>query len=144
MSATNPGLPILQPELRALDVVDVNPAGHFGMFITGDDFAPHLRPGEIAVVDTTDKERILGELYVVDLGPDVRTGAPRRLRIVEVIKSFGGGEAAGIWFAFSLMRDVDLGDGRKARMVDGPLGFDHWPRYCQGRIVGVMVPDWQR
>lgn len=129
-----------QPGLRALELFDVIPAGHFGLLVTGDAFAPHLRPGEIAVVDTTDKERAIGELYCLAIG----SGERQRLAIVELIRGFGTSSeaaAAGVWFAFSFKRGIDVGGGRCARYVDGPLGFQHWPEKCRGRIVGVMVPQ---
>lgn len=132
-------LSAMQPGLRALELFDVIPAGHFGLLIRGESFAPHLRPGEIAVVDATDKERAIGELYCLTIG----SGERHRLTVVDLIKGFGAScesAAAGVWFAFSFNPTAELGPGQRTRMIDGPLGFQHWPETCRGRIVGVMVP----
>lgn len=128
-------LPTLQPELRALELFDVVPAGHFALLVRDDRFEPHLNPGELAIVDTTDEERVRGELYVINLlGPPGSVQSKPRLRIVEYEYDC----EVGIWFAFGLKRDLRIG-GLRYRYHDGPLGFQHWPAYCQGRVIGVMM-----
>ena len=51
-------------ELRALDVVEVVPAGCFAL-ITGEAWSPHLRPGELAIIDMADTALQIGELYAL-------------------------------------------------------------------------------
>ena len=43
-------------ELRALEVMDVLPAGCFEMLVEDVCSVPHLRPGEFAVIDPSDCE----------------------------------------------------------------------------------------
>ena len=121
-------------ELRALDVLDVVPAGHIAVLVRGDQFEPHLYAGEFAIIDTADTERVFGELYALTIG---LTGSTRgsTIKLVELIKGFATGGnpcEVGVWFAFGFARDIHLGGGRMARYVDGPLRFDAWPDKCRG------------
>jgi len=54
--------------LRALTMYDAIPAGHIGVLVENGAFEPHLHAGEFAIVDTSDKERQVGELYVLTIG----------------------------------------------------------------------------
>jgi hypothetical protein len=116
-------------DYRALDICDVVPAGCIGVLMTDDSFAPHLRCGEFAVVDTADKSTEFGELYVLTFG----AGKPVR-RVVQLRLRGFAGDPSGLWFAFALP-----GQGRRyATTLDGPLGRQHWPDKCVGRVVGVI------
>ena len=53
------------PEYRALMVYDHVPAGCTLQLVGDEESAPHLRPGEFAVVDTEDTEPQNGELYLI-------------------------------------------------------------------------------
>jgi len=53
-------------EIRALEVFDRLPPGHTMHLVRDIRHAPHLRPGEFAVIDTTDREISLGELYLIE------------------------------------------------------------------------------
>ena len=109
------------------------------MLVEDGAFEPHLHAGEFAIVDIADKERQVGELYVITIENRIRGPKPT---IVELIKGFGRNTPCpvGIWYAFSFARSVRLDGGRRGRMVDGPLGFEHWPDKCRSRVVGVMAP----
>jgi hypothetical protein len=126
-------------EYSALTMHDVVPAGCIAVLVDSDAFEPHLHAGEFAIVDTTDKERQVGELYVITIENRARGPKPT---IVELIKGFRRNDVSpiGVWYAFSFSRRVALGGGQYGRMVDGPLGFEHWPDKCRGRVVGVMAP----
>jgi hypothetical protein len=52
-------------EIRALTVFESMPAGCILQAVTDDSCDPHLRVGEFALVDTTDREPQHGELYVM-------------------------------------------------------------------------------
>jgi hypothetical protein len=54
--------------IRALTLFDEIPSGFIAHPITNDDSDPHLRAGEVAIVDTTDTEPQHGELYLVRWG----------------------------------------------------------------------------
>jgi hypothetical protein len=131
-----------QEEYRALQHHDHVPAAHIAVMVTGFDFDPHLRRGELAIVDTGDKTLQFGELYVITLSE----GTPHMsLAIVQLLREkvcMGG--AIGLMYGFSFAgRGGLMFKGERLRYVDGPLGIEHWPGKCVGRIVGVMQPRWE-
>lgn len=129
-------------EYRALQLYDHVPALHQGVIVTDDDFEPHLRKGEMAIVDTTDKEIQFGELFVITLAENTDHMS---LAIVQLLREkvcVGG--TIGLMYGFSLLGNGGLMyQGQRLRYVDGPLGIKHWPGKCVGRIVGVLKPQWQ-
>lgn len=128
-----PTPPLAAGEIRALQVYEVVPSGCIGMLVINDKFSPHLRPGEIAIVDTTDKERQPGELYVLYMG--IR--APKKV-IVQLLRRGFGGDTSGVWYCFGFRRTINLDGGRTGRVIDGPLNPEYWPEKCVGRVIGVM------
>ena len=122
---------------RALEIVEHVPAGCIGVVVTSDAFDPHLRHGEIAIVDTSDKAPQFGELYAITLCE----GTPRAsTAIVQLVSE----DEVGLWYGFALKgRGSVVIDGRRLRYTDGPLRPDYWPEKCLGRIVGAMRPAWQ-
>ena len=123
------GLPMPIPsEYRALDVFDEVPASHRLILVLHVGFEPHLRLGEVAVVDTTDKDPQQGELYMVTIRSSGRDGS--HLRIVQA--SFMPGAPAGcVSFRFGLRRPDRLVS------ADGPITAKGWQEMCLGRIVGM-------
>jgi len=57
-----------QPELRALMMFDKVPEGCILFPCTDESAMPHIRPGEFAIVDTSDRTPCHGELYVIKFG----------------------------------------------------------------------------
>jgi hypothetical protein len=51
--------------IRALTIFDSLPRNYRTLRIADDASAPHLKAGEYAVIDTTDRELQAGELYVI-------------------------------------------------------------------------------
>lgn len=52
------------PALRELRALDVVPAGHIVVLMVNDYYDPHLKRGEYAIVDTSDKTtRVLKEMH---------------------------------------------------------------------------------
>jgi hypothetical protein len=58
-------LPAITGGPRAFPVMSEMPVGHTTVYIDDDRHWPHLKPGESALVDTTDREIVFGEVYVV-------------------------------------------------------------------------------
>ena len=114
--------------LRALDVLDTVPPGCRGVVVGHDRFAPHIRRGEIAVIDTTDKSPHRGEIYALWIGE-----AHPKPKLVQVTRGRAGG-TDGLFFAFGLPEP-----GRE-HLTDGPLKRACWPEKCLGRVVGVIEP----
>ena len=119
----------LSGEGRALPVLDVVPARHFGLTVAAVAWAPHLRRGERAVVDASDMDLQMGELFVLDIGG----WAGHRLALIQPCRSALASERS-VAFRFGFSRP-----GSPA-LVDGPLSLDGWAAKCRGRVVGVMVP----
>lgn len=55
-----------QPDLRAFIVYDSLPQGFAAYPVTDESNAPHLRPGDIAIIDPADRNPTPGELFVID------------------------------------------------------------------------------
>lgn len=121
--------PIPADEFRALTLHDVVPAGHIAVPVLRDDWMPHLRPGEFAILDVSDAEPQPGELYGLMIGT---MGTPV-LKIVQPYRSrWEIGDA--VMFRFGLPRPD------RCSYVDGPLRRDAWFEKCRGRVVGVLAP----
>lgn len=58
----------LPPEVRALTVLDTVPVGAGAMPVLDDRNAPHLRRGEVAIIDPQDCVLVHGELFAVLYG----------------------------------------------------------------------------
>lgn len=126
-----------QPELRALMILPTIPANHLTIRVEGDDFDPHLRDGEFAVVDLADREPVLGEIFVVGYQ---RAGSADNLMLrfcMPIIKQ-------GVWWLRAqlpvppLAFQEALQSGRM-RTLDGPYDDDlvHLRSMLIGRVVGV-------
>ena len=116
-------------EYRALEVFDHVPPGCRGVFVGSDCFAPHLRKGEFAIVDTTDMSPTRGEIYV----RRYNTGRGPIWQFAQIVRGFAG-DTSGIWCGFCLKVP-----GRM-RYVDGPMPESYWPEGCMGRVIGVLEP----
>jgi hypothetical protein len=51
--------------IRALTYFESLPPHHKTFHVGDDDSAPHLKPGEFAVIDTSDTEPQRGEIYLI-------------------------------------------------------------------------------
>jgi hypothetical protein len=75
-------VPALQPgEYRALTWFDRVPLDCGTVPVEDDRFAPHLKIGELAVIDPEDREPVAGEVSVVKISSPARPEG-HRLRIV--------------------------------------------------------------
>jgi hypothetical protein len=129
-------------ELRALTVFDLLPAKHVSFLVNKDGAEPHLREGEYAVVDTTDREPQHGELYVIQY-----EGHERRRHLVQVRSAWlnitgPGAKPSQVWWCGDLRgyRKTDermLGCPVYAGLSDGPYRTEHLQSKLIGRVVGV-------
>ena len=117
---------------RALELVDRVPAGCIGVIMTREDFHPHLRRAELAIVDTADQEPQHGELYAIEVHQHRHGRVTASLAIVQAYQRDGA-----LWcrYGFKAPRLVPL--------CDGPFTADGWRQKCVGRIIGAMRPIWQ-
>ncbi len=143
-----------QPDLRAFVVYDRLPAGCTAYHVTDTKNAPHLRPGDVAIIDPGDCEPAAGELFVIKWGSGV-------CDIVETIYSPGryssgpNGEVIDTvcWKvgASNRARSFEDAQDRLARgqhvgWVDGPYATEGanagaLNEKLRGRVIGILEPD---
>ena len=61
-----------QGSFRALTLFEMLPPGHVALRVEDDASEPHLHRGEYAIVDTTDRDPVHGELFMVQFSKDGR------------------------------------------------------------------------
>jgi hypothetical protein len=151
------GLPALQ-EFRALTVFEALPPGCLGQLIPTDKFAPHLKRGEIAVIDTEDREPIQGEIYLVRIMSSRQPEGFRRTFVQITSRTFNFVTShvphvvtpgLGWMMHFQMIKHrprrltreevlAGLRDG-SIGMCDGPLNTDYMREKIIGRVVGVIL-----
>lgn len=133
-------LPSLPP-LRALTVFETLPPSHKTFRIRDDGSSPHLKEGEFAVIDTSDREPQHGELFVMQ-----GRGGSRPRRIVQVRASLcqitGTGPERPVWWLGDLagFRRTSADTGGIplfASLSDGP--YDAAKQYLQTQFIGRVV-----
>lgn len=107
------------------------PAGHIAVPVTNTRWAPHLKPGEFAILEVEDTEPQFGELYGLMIG--TRHGP--RLKIVQPYRSRLFAGCDGVMYGFGRATPGTI------LAADGPLGREYWHRKCRGRVVGVLALD---
>ena len=124
-------------EIRALTVLDAVPAGCRAMAVLDNRNAPHLRPGEVAVVDIVDCDLAHGELYAVQFGsgPSITQALWRR-----------HGDQ-GHWWTYTLNRPRDwpeteawMRGGKTVPSADGPYRPGGLEEKILGRVIGLLQP----
>lgn len=68
----------LQPQLRALPLLSSLPACCVVLPVTNDLNAPHLRTGEFAVIDASERQPINGELFGIAYRSGVARGPTKQ------------------------------------------------------------------
>jgi hypothetical protein len=136
-------LPACTPtdEPRAYLVRDEMPPGHTTHYVDDDRHWPHLKPGETALVDTSDRTIIWGELYLLRqfCGP----------MIWQICKEPHPERVASNGRPTAWMRPLNNPPPRldaKGRwnptgchMSDGPIYLDALQEQIIGRVVGLFV-----
>lgn len=124
-------------EVRALTVLDTVPAGCRAMTVPNDYHAPHLRRGEVAIIDPTDCALVHGELFAVQYGQGPA--------IMQAVWRTTGDLSA--WWCVSLDDPTSWADcqarikaGRMLRMADGPYRPGGLEERTLGRVVGILQP----
>jgi hypothetical protein len=126
----SPRHPAQPSPIRALTIFESLPPGHNTLLIADDASAPHLKVGEYAVIDMTDREPQAGELFVIQYD-----SGDRRRHIVQIRSTPSG------WWASDLAgyRQTDeklYGIPVFAGMSDGPYTPSLLKKKLLGRVVG--------
>jgi hypothetical protein len=126
-----------QPSLRALTFFGSLPPHHKTFRVRDDASAPHLKPGEFAVIDARDTELQKGEVYLIQY--------ERGSRYLVQISTGRIGTLSGrqqlVWWACDLagFRRVETLPGGipcSAGVSDGPYSPKALRRKLLGRLVG--------
>ena len=131
-------IPAPAGEVRALTIFDAVPAGCRAMPVPDDRNAPHLRRGEVAVIDPADCVLVHGELFAVQFGrgPSITQALWRR-----------HGDHAN-WWTHILNRpgnwpeaEAWMRAGRSVPAADGPYRPGGLEEKILGRVVGLLQPE---
>ena len=130
--------PTAPSAVRALTVLDTVPAGCRAMPVPNDHNAPHLRRGEVAIIDPADCALVHGELFVVQYGQGPA--------VMQVVWRTTGNLSA--WWCVSLDDPRSWADckarmdtGRVLRMADGPYRPGGLEERTLGRVIGILQPE---
>ena len=119
--------------LRALTLHDVVPAGHIALPVLHRRWEPHIHAGEFAILDVSDTEPQLGELYGLTIqSPSHACG--HVIKIIQPCRTRFGTPEGCVWFRFGQHRPDTLS------YVEGPLSPEGWTLKCRGRVVGILQP----
>ncbi|WP_019905679.1 S24 family peptidase [Methylobacterium sp. 77] len=144
--------PVITQELRALLVCDALPAGCIAKPVKDDSLAPHLRPGELAIVDTTDCDPIHGELFFVAwTGSQAHDGSEDGDLVQAYRRELNVGATA--WWVGSMQRPrpsaqavaraLAIGDYSTFGWSNGPYRDGILERQIRGRVIGVLAPGFK-
>lgn len=142
-----------QPGLRSFIVHDSMPAGCAAYLVTDELNAPHLRPGDVAVIDTADREPTPGELFVIGWTGGSTTIVETRL---QALRAGCGADGEMIdtacWMVGGSNRPRNgesltewVRAGQPIPWTDGPYATEG-PRAgylrskLRGRVVGILEP----
>jgi hypothetical protein len=117
--------------LRAYPIFNTLPDGCRAFPVADDRHAPHLRAGEIAVVDPHDTRIDFGEVHVV--------AQSRGPCLWQVVKSQFVEGCADL-HPLNLPKPGDFEAGRPVHMSDGPIYLDALEAKILGRVIGLMAP----
>lgn len=133
---------------RAVPVFEALPAGCTAFTVADSDCAPLLRPGDVAVVDLTDRALDDGELYLYRFGRG--TARPsQRIQQISLGASLRSDPGRERWFvgpyARPRSRDEVLASAAAGMLVvcDGPFsgaGLAYLRDGIVGRVVGILMP----
>jgi hypothetical protein len=145
---------VQQPSLRSFIVCERLPQGCVAYPVTDGQNEPHLRPGDLAIIDPTDRQPAVGELFVIEWqsgGTDIvetwttalRAGSGPHGEMIDTVCWKVGGACRP--------RSYDemiawLEAGRCGGWVDGPFATEG-PRAgvlekkLRGRVVGILKPE---
>jgi hypothetical protein len=132
-------------EPRALPIYDDAPSGHTLFRVEDGRHEPHLHDGEWVVVDTTAREIVWGELYLVlqSRGPILwqinRFKAEPHGRVGD-----GSGRACAMLSPLNkprLLPDGSLDTRHSVHLSDGPICVDYLEGNLLGRVVGIIDPQ---
>jgi hypothetical protein len=130
-----------QPGLRSFIVYGEMPEGCIAIRIDDNRAAPHVRPGDVVIVDPRDREPMPGEMFVIEwMNGKRQVVETRKQRLTVHPRDGGAAERQDCWFAEWQMTIHGLGGGedQTQRWADGPYSENALTEKLVGRIVGIF------
>jgi len=126
-------------EYRALMMLHTLPRGCVGVSVFDDDGEPHLKKGEVAVVDPEDREPANGELFLIRW----EGGREAFVSVKEREGCWMIGAPGHPWARAGKPRPMDQAVRLAQRFgaVDGPIRPDYLREKLVGRVMGIMAPE---
>jgi hypothetical protein len=134
-----------QKPVRALTLIDQLSQGCMTFHVPDAASSPHLRPGEYAVVDLSDRNPQHGELFLIQ-----SSGGERKRYIQQSTRTWMAISSSGLpektWWLCDLAgwrQEGKSGDGIPifSGMSDGPFKKKGLKKKIAGRIIGYAVSD---
>jgi hypothetical protein len=122
--------------LRAFPILSAVPVGHTVAYIGDDRHAPHLQPGEFAVVDTSERGIEFGELYLIH-----QSRGPVLWQIGSDHRPEGRDRPCAYLHPLNMpWRRVDgsLDMTGPLHVSDGPIYLDALGELVIGRVVAIL------
>ena len=119
----------LQPELRALDILDVVPSGCMAVRDLNGLCEPHIKIGEFAIADTNDRRPQHGEIFLLRWSNGTMSIMQAVLRPTNLVS----GKELCWWVR-------PMPGARRLATSDGPYSdIEHLKSKIVGRVIGVMA-----
>lgn len=144
--------PVVTQELRALLVYDALPAGCIAKPVKDGGLAPHLRPGEFAIVDTTDCDPTHGELYFVAWMGSCAADGSEAGDLAQAYRRDLNRDGTAWWVgsmqrpkpsAEAVARAIAVGDYSAFGWSNGPYKDGVLERQIRGRVIGILAPSYE-
>ena len=141
-----------QPGLRSFIVYDHIPAGCIAFEMQNDDFDPHIRLGDFALIDTNDRDPIHEEFFLIDWKSRHEDNryelAMLTLRAGRYGTDAGKCEPGFLWFLSSYNPTQHFSLAGKPilppiRWADGPYQEEQAIERILGRVIGIYQPDFR-
>jgi hypothetical protein len=135
-----------QPGLRSFIVYGELPEGCLAMEVMDNKGRPHVRKGEIVVIDPSQREPINGDMFVVEWLNGDRQVVETRTQNLKVHPRDGSPpEFRDCWFAEWQATITNLAgtEATTHRWGDGPYNEQGMQDKIVGRVVGIYEPNAQ-
>jgi hypothetical protein len=126
----------MKAEYRALETYTSLPAGCVLHPVTDEDTEPHARLGEFVVVDTNDRQPIVGELYVIERNSPLSPAGIQRA-VVQVVLSGRLEDGSPALHVGPYVRNQHIPGLGAVRMLDGAYRPEGLRRQLVGRVIGI-------
>lgn len=134
-----------QPDLRSFIVMDQLPPSCVSYEVESNEVTPHLRTGDFAVIDTSDREPVNGELYLIEWQSGRRQLVEvRRFARPECLAGWDGVTEYWSFCWWKSVHDLRGNDVDMPRWQDGPYRTECATSRIVGQVVGIYQPDFRK